>query len=828
MMDHRTQGRLSSGLGLPIVCAMCGAVVYGFEDQTGWLASWKLWSEVNAQAEARIADGDLIGAIGVFEKASDSARADKDYAALDLHLSSLYRYYLLANNPESAKRCAAEAVRNKLDHGQALAENFRSPEDPYAAMALAHIRLGEYEEALKVVAKAAEAHRPLGFANMEALSQYQIRELEAYCRFVLGGRQAAKPAYDTCRQLAKGYEMPFHMGWLDNTLELLMNDADALASLGSLAAHYQSRLGTGSGPTKDPGRDERTAALRRRLERLAQHKAPWLSGMSHFLRGRYDRARTDLQAWVALPDSRAMTERYWLACDRLGVCCERLQDLGSAASAYRNGVAVLEEQRSHLTKDAYKRRFLLGRDHAYDRLVMLLAQQGSLPEAFRFAEGAKARALLDLLGAKEVGRSPEVRQDVEHLFASAGLVSAAGASELPAGQTADDVIQTRAAAEYARRLTRLRKEDEELASMIHVEALSFEDVRGRLPADAALIEFYLTDQGGCLFFGVGGTLRVRMIPESEETIRRDVDAFRDQIVRGDAKVAEIGRRLYQRLLGDVLDTHRAQRLYVVPHGPLHYLPFAALHDGRGYLVERCTISMLPSASALKYCVGKRKVAWTSLLAYGNPRLPIEGADLPAAVQEVNAIAPLFETKVIRTGAEASETSFRAQAARYAILHLACHGHYDNDWPNQSGVLLAPDGANDGYLRAAELFRMTLGASLVTLSACETALGRLSEGDDVVGLTRAFLYAGTPAVLSTLWSVDDVATSFFMFRFYENLKGGRGKAESVRGAQLALLGRSGGATVRRGTFLSKAPREARTIQYSHPYFWAPFALVGDGE
>lgn len=151
--------------------------------------------------------------------------------------------------------------------------------------------------------------------------------------------------------------------------------------------------------------------------------------------------------------------------------------------------------------------------------------------------------------------------------------------------------------------------------------------------------------------------------------------------------------------------------------------------------------------------------------------------------------------------DATESFVKASGGRYRMLHFATHGVFDPANPLGSSLLLAKDKDNDGRLTVAELYRLHLDADLVTLSACETALGSVAGGDDVVGFTRGLLYAGADSIVSSLWKVDDQSTRDLMVAFYSNL-GGMDKAEALRQAQL---------TVRRA--------------HPHPYFWAAFMLTG---
>ena len=177
-----------------------------------------------------------------------------------------------------------------------------------------------------------------------------------------------------------------------------------------------------------------------------------------------------------------------------------------------------------------------------------------------------------------------------------------------------------------------------------------------------------------------------------------------------------------------------------------------------------------------------------------------------------------------------------------ILHFATHAELSKEDPLSSAILLTKAGNEDGRLEVKELFGMNLNASLVVLSGCETGLGKLSSGDELIGLSRAFIYAGTPSVVTSLWNVEDSSTAQLMASFYKNLKT-MSKVEALRQAQLAMIRKDGCSDLlaRRGVGgigkLGDAPSSpsqhpisvpSSSVSTSHPYFWAPFVLVGDGK
>jgi CHAT domain-containing protein len=240
---------------------------------------------------------------------------------------------------------------------------------------------------------------------------------------------------------------------------------------------------------------------------------------------------------------------------------------------------------------------------------------------------------------------------------------------------------------------------------------------------------------------------------------------------------------------------------IVPHGILHYLPFAALRSPAGrWLVEDFALSTLPSASVLRYLVDKGAGASARALVVGNPDLGPALA-LPWAEREARMVGQHERESTVLVRADATEAQVKTLLATVGLVHLATHGELSEADPLSSAILLVPGGGEDGRLEVREVFGLDLHARLVVLSACETGLGQLSRGDELVGLQRAFLYAGTPAVVTTLWKVDDRASFELIRAFYDRLDAG-GPVVALRQAQLETQ-----------------------RAFPHPFAWAAFGLTG---
>jgi CHAT domain-containing protein len=289
---------------------------------------------------------------------------------------------------------------------------------------------------------------------------------------------------------------------------------------------------------------------------------------------------------------------------------------------------------------------------------------------------------------------------------------------------------------------------------------------------------------------------------SAAKLDEDVQAFRRSLQGGDPRWKADSLRLYERLVKPIRARLVSQNVTIVAHGSLHYLPFNALHDGSQFMVERYSIRLLPAATVLKFLKASPGEKPGTLLAFGNPDLNDRRYELAFAQAEAQNIVRVLPKSRALTRGEATKTAFRKYATDFRMLHIASHGEFDPDRPLASALLLAPDAGSDGRLTVSDLYSMRVDADLVTLSACETGLGKVANGDDVVGLTRAFLYAGARTVIASLWQVDDKATGELMTSFYESLAKNAGKREALRVAQLR--------------FLKKQPE---------PFFWAAFQLTG---
>jgi CHAT domain-containing protein len=331
-----------------------------------------------------------------------------------------------------------------------------------------------------------------------------------------------------------------------------------------------------------------------------------------------------------------------------------------------------------------------------------------------------------------------------------------------------------------------------------VSALSDSEIQALLAPDEALLSYF--SHGNSMFAMLIQKNSIFGSQIQSAGLEEDVRRLRASLQKRLPIDAQLNQ-LHSRLIAP-LEQHMGQkRLSIVAHGALHYLPFASLFDGQRYLAEKYSIRMLPSASVLKYLRPSSTNQFKSILMMGNPDLRDPAMDLPGAQAEAETLAKELTAPQLLLRDKASRSAFMSLAPAAQLIHVASHGEFDSSNPLSSGLLLAGDTRANGRLTVSDVYQLGLDAEMVTLSACETGLGRIASGDDVVSFTRGFLYAGSSSVLASLWQVDDDSTTFLMTRFYQHLR-----------------------TMGRGAALRQAQLDTRA-KYPHPYFWASFYLTG---
>lgn len=499
-------------------------------------------------------------------------------------------------------------------------------------------------------------------------------------------------------------------------------------------------------------------------------------------------------------------ELRWRFAFERGRTLEGTGRLDDAFASYRDAVDTLDGVRGELQDIRLRSGYLLDKKDAYSALVRVLIRLGRSDAAFEAAERLRARwsPLDGATGAVAQTQTPVARQLRARIARlQVGLESeTARVSSERRRQAITTFSEELAAAQAAYAIETGRAS----AGPGSAPPPSSVAIRRLLPRDTVLLEFIVSEQETARFMVTRGHVEATLIPVARRDLQARIELLRDLIERPDSS-AWVGpaSALHDILLPKPDALGHAGRLLLVPNDVLHYLPFAVLSAdtaGSSLLIDRFDLAYLPSAASLALPPA-RSAAGGALLALAPAR-----SRLPHATLEVETIAALHQRSRILLGAAATETTFKREAPEYHIVHLATHGFFNRPHPMFSGVELEPGAHDDGRLEVHEILQLRLRASLVTLSACRTALGGgqmadIPPGDEFVGLTQAFLKAGSTAVLASLWDLDDQAAAGLMEAFYRRL--------TASGP---------------GSALASAQREVRRRgdAYAHPYYWAAMVLV----
>jgi CHAT domain-containing protein len=489
---------------------------------------------------------------------------------------------------------------------------------------------------------------------------------------------------------------------------------------------------------------------------------------------------------------------------------------------------------------------------AYRELVDFLMEQGRFDEAYGYAERAKGRTSLTLTAARRAKQSSEnshqsAKQDEQSQSIVSKRMQLASSDISPEQQS-----RLRKEIEYEE-LEKQRKQmvaeiERSREGLVWSQPATVAQLQKQFPNDqVALAEFFLGEKRSFVWVITQGATFFEILPSKEE-IESKVNEYlkrlavtpnhlniENEITKARAQAEALFSTLFSSLSKHLKPN---QRLIVVPDGVLYYLPFEALiHNGR-YLVQDHEISYAPSASMLGLFEDSesepRSNKAMELLAIGDPNFDSKStgkesknnlpartkqisaernfnlASLPRTRDEIKYIASLFppDRQRVLMGDEGTEAAFKREPlSNFRRLHFATHSVSDEKFPLRSGVALTPGGdtKEDGILEVREIAKLDLDCDLVVVSACQTGRGQLLLGEGIIGLSRAFLYAGARSVIVSLWDVTDMSTGQLMKDFYKNLTQGMSNSAALRRAKLQML--------------------ENTRMQRHPYYWSSFVMVG---
>ncbi|MEJ2555937.1 MAG: CHAT domain-containing protein [Anaerolineae bacterium] len=789
--------------------------------------------------------GDYTQALALFDRARQAFKqageanlADRIYVELNraVVLRSLDRFV-------EAKRTAIRARRMATRRGMSIVAA-RAEQ----SLAITHYFLGRYNEALKLFDRARQV-----FASSELKREILVANLFATdCHLALNRyAEALALAQEAEGELAR-LGMHYEVAWAAyNRAQAYMGlgqfeqaaNALALARLGFAQIENQVWLATV---------DIQWAVLNLKIGALEAALAN-ARRASHVFADEglaVERAQADLvaaEALVALAGDeearllclsalQAASDRDvpWLANQArhlLGRLAEIAGDQQAALEHYQACAAGVERLRRHVAVEL-RGSFLADKGEIYEDIVSLSLARSEVAPAFDYVERAKSRALVELLAhhldirvkvRRESDRDlvahvERLRQECQWYYNRLDPFGEREAGESGPPQTERERLRAELDArekQLADMLLQLQVRNADYIQDADLWQVQVQSPQPYLDADTLLVEYFIA-RGEVLAFSVtreGIQVHRRLATLSQLSqllglLRLNLHRLSPALLaQGDSLESEADNlegllgRLYAALVQPLAGRLAPfEQLVVVPHGPLHYLPFHALFDGHHYLLERCAISYMPNSSLLR--LGQdQQVDGADPLPALVVGCSLDGA-LPHTLAEARQVAGQLQGRSLLEE-EASRANLEAQAGDARIVHLATHGEFRPDAPLFSTLHLA-----DGPLTTTDVFNLELNASLVTLSACQSGASAVEGGDELVGFSRAFLYAGAASLLMTWWRVEDHSTACLMDRFYRAILAGQRKPAALGQAQLALL------------------RGEEGKRYRHPYFWAPFFLVGD--
>ena len=505
-----------------------------------------------------------------------------------------------------------------------------------------------------------------------------------------------------------------------------------------------------------------------------------------------------------------------------------------AEKYFRESINDIEESRKKFTISQFKLDFMNDKIAPYDELIKLLLHQKRYKDAFEIIEMRKARSFLESIAHKVPGSNKDnpgytkfiqqekiLRTNILKLRKLYEYKLKVKGDTPDTKQALQDMLH--AQNELDDYYDGLKASKDKYISLRYPQISGIDEISNRLMPDTTLLEYYYFK--GRLVTYIINSDGFEVVDRSiaEERLQDLVYAFRDKMVgskttRGvaqDRKTGAVKIRnkhyvqdkdnppISELLLPEAIAKSRATRLVVVPFGFLHFVPFHALSKNGKFLVEKYPLSYLPSASSIRYTNIENRPRVYSLLGMGNPALDKKYSPLPFAQKEVEDISKYFKEAKHYTGNEATETRFKQSVDKYDVVHLATHGLFEPYKPMNTALLLSKNNIDDGRVKIEEIIGLDIKASMVAMSACNTGLGDINNSDDIVGLTKSFMIAGAKNVMSTLWRIEDRASSELMKEFYKYYRD-KPADIALQMAQKKLI---------------------NNPAYNHPIYWAGYKISG---
>ncbi|MFP8489902.1 CHAT domain-containing protein [Gracilimonas sp. Q87] len=537
------------------------------------------------------------------------------------------------------------------------------------------------------------------------------------------------------------------------------------------------------------------------------------------------------------------------------------QKISSDSSYYYAGEAfsLIDSIRTNVAGLAFRSGFFSQYAGFYNEVASWYIADNESEKAYDLVESAKARVLMDELAEAEnkffqqldestLIKKQQMGKQIDQLY-----------NKIQQTQDENDIRASRNQLKdlefkYQSFVNEIRQDIPEWKNFEYPEALTAKQVMALIPEETAILEFAYAKQELMVFLVTENDLKTVLVDSIAgknpmEHLTNLISSYRNRIIE-EAPVNELNKLslpLFELLVEHPLSISNdlISNLIIVPEGNLTFLPFEALHNGTNYLIEDINVKYLPSASIYPFIQSPHRSTSFDILAVAGSGF-VEGtlstevssqdnfASLPSTLIEVESIAKNFDKAKILKNDDVTEAGLKSHnLGQFRFLHFATHGNIDELNPSQSGLILSKKTAieslfgEDGYLNSTEISGLNLNADLVTLSACNTGMGKIVSGEGLIGLQRSFLSAGSSAVMVSLWNIYDRSTADFMSEFYSKLILHEAADYGIMNRTLDWFG-----FYRHPLFdyKTKALRDAKLSMISHPYYshpvhWAPFILIG---
>ena len=776
-------------------------------------------------------------ALDCYERACSQLLPSKDAEGMIAALHNIALCRIMLNDSERAMRAYEQARELSLKRDMPLAVAQAEYNIAYL-----HYMRGAYDRAIAMLRAARKTAQDAGDAYHEALCQLDLSEIFLELNINQDAAELAHEAFRSFQKLKMRYEAGKSLcnsaialgqqGQGFHALELFTQARAMFLKEGnqvwpSLIDLYQALVYFNEGRLPESRRYCLAA-----LDFFRSSPLPGRAILCHLLLARLSLKMGDIEAarhecQTALADL-AGIEAPILAHQAhlvMGQIEETVRNLPEAQHQYGIAREVLEDLRGALHGEELKISFMKNRLEVYENLVDLCLagpEPAAMREAWTYIEMAKSRSLLELMGRRVhavaangggsagkavlARRISELREQLNWYY---HRIEVEQLGQVPASD--DRLLELRDLAgkrerEFIRLLRELPPAEAEAAGVETAPPASLEDVQSALGPHVTLVEYFrvrdrilavIVTEDSLQAFPVTLAPRiakvVRMMQFQFSKFRLDPAYIREfQAPLMEATQAHL-QDLHRELLEPIRDHLKGRHLVIVPHELLHYVPFHALFDGRRYLVDSYTVSYAPSASIYVECRRKANVASGGSLLLGVP-----DKNTPSIQEELQSVAEVLPRPKVFLGSQASRQALEENGPRSRWIHIATHGFFRQDNPMFSGIRLG-----DTFLTLYDLYRLKLPAEQVTLSGCSTGMNVIAAGDELMGLMRGLLAAGARSLLLTLWDVNDTSTAEFMRAFYSRLFRSLDRSMALREAMLELRER-----------------------YPHPYYWAPFILVGN--